>query len=192
MNKLYCNYFDDVVSNGFFPKITLPTRSSDHSSTLIDNIFTNNMDETGTSGILLNNISDHQMIFTCLENVSYITKVPKFIEIEKSDDGSMLAFVNELNELNIYDQLQSALDINPQENYDTFIKLLSRAKNKHLSKKIVRLNKKKHKKAKWLTNGILKSINTKDKMYEKLMKADNLDETMYLRQNLMITKNITS
>ena len=26
MNKHYCNYFDDVVSNGFFPKITLLTR----------------------------------------------------------------------------------------------------------------------------------------------------------------------
>ena len=83
MNKHYCNYFDDVVSNGFFPKITLPTRLSDHSSTLIDNIFTNNMDETGTSGILLNNISDHQMIFTYVEDVSYITEVSKFIEIDR-------------------------------------------------------------------------------------------------------------
>ena len=42
----------------------------------------------------------------------------KFIEIEKSDDRSMHDFVNELNELNIYDQLQSALDTNPQENYN--------------------------------------------------------------------------
>ena len=138
INKHYCNYFDDVVSNGFFPKITLPTRLSDHSSTLIDNIFTNNMDESGTSGILLNNISDHQMIFTYVENVSYITEVPKFIEIEKSDDRLMHAFVNELNELNIYDQLQSAIDTNLQENYDTFIKLLSSAKNKHLPKRIKR------------------------------------------------------
>ena len=91
----------------------------------------------------------------------------------------MHAFVNELNELNKCDQLQSALDTNPQENYDTFIKLLSSAKNKHLPKRIVLFNKKKHKKAKWLTNGILKSINTNYKMYKKLMKADNLDEAMY-------------
>ena len=53
------------------------------------------------------------MIFIYVENVSYITKVPKFIEIEKSDDRSMHAFVTELNELNIYDQLQSALNTNP-------------------------------------------------------------------------------
>ena len=91
----------------------------------------------------------------------------------------MHALVNELNELIIYDQLQSALDTNPQENYDTFIKLPSSSKNKHLPKRIVRFNKKKHKKAKCLTNGILKSINTKDKMYKNLMKADNLDEAMY-------------
>ena len=63
----------------------------------------------------------------------------------------MHAFANKLIELNIYDQLQSALDTNPQENYDTFIKLLSSAKNKHLPKRIVRFNKKKHMKAKWLS-----------------------------------------
>ena len=71
----------------------------------------------------------------------YITEIYKFIEIEKIDDRSMHVFVNELNELNIYDQLQSALYTNPQENYDTFIKLVSSAKNKHLPKKIVRFNK---------------------------------------------------
>ena len=52
-------------------------------------------------------------------------------------------------------------------------------KNKVLPKKIVRFNKKKHKKAKWLTNGILKSINIKDKMYKILAKADNVNEAAY-------------
>ena len=185
INKHYCNYFDDVVSNGFFPKITLPTRLSDHSSTLIDNIFTNNMDETGTSGILLNNISDDQMIFTYVENVSYITEVPKFIEIEKSDDRSMHAFVNELNELNIYDQLQSAIDTNPQENYDTFIKLLSSAKNKHLPMRIVRFNKKKHKKAKWLTNGILEFNDYK----KTLRRSINEAKQLYYKRTFELYRN---
>ena len=89
------------------------------------------MDETCKSGILLNNISDHQMIFTYVENVSYITEVPKFIEIGRGDDRSMHEFVRELGEMNISDQLQSAICSNPQENYDTFITLVSSAKNKH-------------------------------------------------------------
>ena len=44
-NKHYCEYFDEVISQGFIPKITLPTRISEQSSTLIGNIYTNNIDE---------------------------------------------------------------------------------------------------------------------------------------------------
>ena len=35
------NYFDNILSAGYIPKITLPTRLSEY-STLIDNIFTIN------------------------------------------------------------------------------------------------------------------------------------------------------
>ena len=61
--KHYNDYFDDIISYGFFPKIILPTRISDHSCTLIDNIFSNNIELRDTSGILMNQLSDHQMFF---------------------------------------------------------------------------------------------------------------------------------
>ena len=44
---------------------------------------------------------------------------------------------------------------------------------------IVKFEKKKHKKSKWMTYGILKSINTKDMLYRKLVKADIHDEIRY-------------
>ena len=44
-NKHYCEYFDEIISLGFIPKITLPTRISKNSSTLIDNNFTSNIDD---------------------------------------------------------------------------------------------------------------------------------------------------
>ena len=72
-NKHYCEYFDEIISQGFIPKNTLPTKVSEHSSTVIDNIFTSNIDESESSGILLNQISDHRMIFTLIENKSYVT-----------------------------------------------------------------------------------------------------------------------
>ena len=130
----YSEYLDEVVSQGFIPRITLPTRISEQSSTLIDNIYTNNIDEGESSGILLNQISDHQMIFTLTKKFSYVTQVTKFVEIQINDPDSIQNFVNELDELNN--------------------------------------NRKKHKMAKWMTNGILKSINTKDKLYKKLVKMD--------------------
>ena len=178
-NKHYCENFDEIISHGFFPKITLPTRICESTSTLIDNIFTNNIDVPDSSGILLNQISDHQMVFTLVENLSYVTDVPKFIDIECNDPRSMQAFIAELEDINIYDKLEQAIDSDPQKNYDCFIALLNGAKNKHLPKKRVRFNKNKHKKSKWMTNGILKSIKEKDKLYKKLVKANIDDEIAY-------------
>ena len=54
-------FFENLVSAGYLPKISQPTRITDHSATLIDNIFGNRIDNN-ESGIILNNISDHQMI----------------------------------------------------------------------------------------------------------------------------------
>ena len=44
-------------------------------------------------------------------------------------------------------------------------------KNKHLPENRVRYDKNKHKSLKWITNCILKSINTKYRMYKKLLRA---------------------
>ena len=77
------NYFEELVTNVFFPKITLPTRIGERSRNLIDNIFTNDTEEKEAAGILLNHLADHQIIFTYIEKLSYIEKLPKFITIEK-------------------------------------------------------------------------------------------------------------
>ena len=84
MKNHFNDYFDELVTNGFFPNITLPTRICERSSSLIDNIFTNDTEEKETAGILLNHSSDHQIIFTYIEKLSYIERVPKFITIEKT------------------------------------------------------------------------------------------------------------
>ena len=83
-NKHNCEYFDENISHGFFPKITFPTRICESTSTLIDNIFTNNIDIPDSSGILLN-----QMVFTLVENLSYVTDVSKFIDIECEINASI-------------------------------------------------------------------------------------------------------
>ena len=52
------------------------------------------------------------------------------------------------------------------------MKLIQEAKNLHLPKKTVKFNKKKHKKSKWMTYGILNFINKKNRLYELLLKTD--------------------
>ena len=171
-NRHFNDFFNNLITVGFFPKITLPTRFTEQSSSLIDNVFSNNIDERESSGILLNQISDHQFLFTYIEKLSYIERVPKFIDIEKNDANSLENFIQELNDMNIYDQLLKPIDSSPHENYVIFMKLIQEAKNTHFPKKTVKFNKKKHKKSKWMTYGILNSINKKDRLYKLLLKTD--------------------
>ena len=64
--------------------------------------------------------------------------------------------------------MHQPLDTNPNDNYEIFMKHFQMTKNKHLPMKSVRYQKRKIKKFKWMTTGILNSINTKDRLYETL------------------------
>ena len=59
--KKTCKHFHDILSAGYIPTITLPTRLS-VSSSLIDNIFTTNLSNDISACILNVHISDHQPV----------------------------------------------------------------------------------------------------------------------------------
>ena len=63
----YYIFFENLASAGYLPKMSLPTRITDHSATLIDNIFGNRIGNN-ESGIILNNIFDDQMIHIIAQN----------------------------------------------------------------------------------------------------------------------------
>ena len=65
-----------MLAHGFFTKITLPTRICDTSSTLIDQIYTNVLNNKDKSGIFTTHISDHQAIFTAT-NAGLIDRQPR-------------------------------------------------------------------------------------------------------------------
>ena len=182
-NRNFNTYFDSIIAKGFFPRITLPTRIQASSCTLINNILTNNIDETtqSKSELLVNDISDHKIIFTYQINNSHKIKMKKFIKIEKNDTVSMMSFVDELKNLNIYDKMNTNMNCCPKDNYEVFASLVKFAKEKQLPSKIVKYNKRKYMKSKWMTDGIFKSINTKDKLYTILIQTDTEDEHLYSR-----------
>ena len=62
----------------------------------------------------------------------------------------MQAFLREIEDMDIYNKLEQSVDCNPLDNYDRFITLINDAKEKHLPKKTVKFNKKKHKISKWI------------------------------------------
>lgn len=56
-------FIDVLYSCSLFPIITRPSRITTDSATLIDNIFTNVIDNSIVSGLLINDISDHLPVF---------------------------------------------------------------------------------------------------------------------------------
>ena len=59
-NNLPTKRFIDMVFNpGMFPLISKPSKITDVSAKLIDNIFTNELTYSIASGLLINEISDH-------------------------------------------------------------------------------------------------------------------------------------
>ena len=60
----------------------------------------------------------------------------------------------------------------PNSNYTTLCNEILRSKNKHMPSKWVKFNKYKHKKSSWITQGLLKSIKYRDKLYKRLKLTD--------------------
>ena len=83
-----------------------------------------------------------------------------------SDTSSLRDFQSELQSHDIIQRVNS--DINPSVSHKHLHDILNYLVDKYFPIKYMRFNKYKHKKSPWVTNGLLKSISYKDKLYIKL------------------------
>ena len=165
---LHCNrFFENITTLGFFPQITRPTRLSGESNTLIDNIFTNNFCKPHLSGILVTPISDHLMQFCTIvgKKERSSKNYPKYIEVENLSPLAMNNFKQAIVKSNVYQKLKTDPDANPNNNYEILSAVIMESKANHLPKKTQRFNKYKHKKEKWMSSALLKSVVHKNKLY---------------------------
>ena len=56
-------FVENLFSHMYLPLISMPTRITAHSATLIDNIFTNHLTHNLFSRIIINDLSDHLPVF---------------------------------------------------------------------------------------------------------------------------------
>ena len=71
----------------------------------------------------------------------------------------------EINKANLSDLVQPAPMSDPNISYNNLDQVLLKAKALHIPIKQVKFYKKKHKKSQWITKGIIKSLNCRDKLY---------------------------
>ena len=87
-NATFSDFFDLVTAHNFIPKITLPTRFSERTATLINNFlcsFKRNSSKKFT-GIVTSPLSDHFPYFIFLKVRTDKSSPPKYIEINRGGE----------------------------------------------------------------------------------------------------------
>ena len=119
-NIVYGEFLDLLMSLSLNPQITLPTRFSTNSGTLIDNIFTKlfNPSVSTCAGIHINRLSDHQPCFLFIDIHITRRSSPKCIQIHNLTPHSLLAACNDLKEINICAKLDKSPTADVDQNYN--------------------------------------------------------------------------
>ena len=142
-----------------------------HSCSLIDQIFCKTPHKKHviiSSSIIFSNISDH---LPCIANlcISENTKQQqKFVRTRVINDTAINNFRDELSDIDISSLLNVNLATDPNNDYEKFEKIIPKSYDRHFPEKCVKFNKYKHKRSNWITSGILKSIEFRDKIYKRL------------------------
>ena len=180
------DYFNHILSAGYIPKVTLPTRLSDN-STLLDNVFTTNLNTDLSAYILDIHISDHQpvILFT---NEDLPPTRSKYITIRANTDDRKDHFRQCFHNKHIFDQLDKDIhNTDPNHNYDILEHAIKETHSECFPERRVKFNTKKHKKSPWITNGTLKSINNRNKLYKKL-KQSRIESVDYITKKAEFNK----
>ena len=112
------------------------------------------------------------------------------IRIQKWDVRCVHKFNIELNKASIYELMNTTIDADPNANLNILNRIISQAKDKHLPLRYVKYDKHKHKKSLWITNGILRSLTFRDKLYLQLKRPPaGSDQHTVLKMNLNTYSN---
>lgn len=126
-------FINTTYSVSLYPKITRPSRITPHSSTLIDNIFTNNIENNTVSGLLIVDISDHLPVFTAYDGdfkVNHPGERPTCRRLRT--DENMNAFKNDLLAQN-WDVVYKENDVDSE----TFLRIFTSLYDKKLSSQTI-------------------------------------------------------
>ena len=169
------DYFETILSNSFIPKITLPTRITNNTATLIDNIFSKLSDISSSSiaGVVLVNISDHLPCFLSLDCLTVKKSNHKLVKTWSRSEQSYMNLKSEIEEKCCPSNFFIDPDKDPNLNYEILDTTLKAAFEKHIPVKLVKFNKHKHKLNNWITRGILRSIRFRDKLYRRMINTKN-------------------
>ncbi len=176
-NDKTTNYVDNILAQGFVPLIHYPTRVTPTTATLIDHMYSNNMNKNSVSGIIITDVADHFGTFHLIDSKT-AQQVDKCKEIRIHSEKNIEYF----NQCLEHTDFRTVKHIaSPDDAYNTFLKLYKCAYDKAFPIVKSKINKKYIKKEPWMTSGLLISSQTKSKLFKKkLTKPTQINIANYI------------
>lgn len=182
-------FLDIMGSNSLCPQITLPTRISNTSKTIIDNIFCSPIiGEHYFSGNIFSGISDHLPQFLIIGKLNTPKATPIFKRQWSKFDREK--FILDYFEIDWDKSLNlNKGDIN--SSFDVFVKNVERLLDVHAPMRKLTKKETKTLNKPWITPGILNSIKVRNSLLARLSKSNTRDNTLHDRykayRNLIVT-----
>ena len=136
-------------------------------------------------------MSDHCPCATSINPLQPKQYKPKYIKIRKVNENQIEQFKNEILKVNLAEQIYHNLMTDPNRTYAVLEGVIKKAKDQLNPEKTVRFHKHKHKLSEWITNGILKTIQFRDNLYNnwKLINPES-QEYLNAKHNLIVYNGI--
>ena len=172
---------------GLIPTITRPTRITNTSATLIDNIIVSqNLCGTYTSNILINDTSDHLPTVCILSSLISVKKEPVVIKSRDTRLRNMVALKKQISD---YDWSPLILDPSPSKTMECVHEQLTTIIDRCTPYRECRVNHRQIRKEPWLTASIKISIDRNKTLYSKMLKVHKYkDYNKVLRKTIRYAK----
>ena len=158
----YLGYISILISHSFLPLITLPSRITQTSATLIDNIFSNKQTNSFESGLIYSSISDHLPVFYL--NVSTQRSKPKAdIKKRNMSKANIELFKEKLVQK---DWLPNLNDFNPESAFSKFSAEIESNFENCFPFKIFKQDRRKTPLNEWMNRDLLELRKNKEKLFK--------------------------
>ena len=176
------NFLDILGSFSLLPQIIFPTRITNTSKTLIDNIFTDSSSFQISSGNLTYHISDHLPQFSIFKNLKINSNINHNNFKRNWSTFDQEKFVLDFFEINWKDTL-NLKERNIDLSFDNFYNSINNLLDSHVPLKKLTKKQTKTMSKPWITHGILTSIKRRDKIHKLFIKSkDPLEKLAFEHQ----------
>ena len=157
------DFINSVISHSFLPYIHQPTRVTDHSATVIDNIFSNITDFDTLSGNITSIVANHFAQFLLIKKCHVSYKSCGYFAYDYSNFGKE-KFIHDFSLIDW--SILDNTDLSANDHYE-----ITSCVDLHVPKKCITNKDLKLRTKPWIDNDIQRLTSYRDKLFNKMVQS---------------------